>query len=302
MSRSAKQVWQLYAAAVARFGTVSTMIERDDKIPDLPVLLAELDRARAISDRRVTRRSPQRESALAGLQRDLQHHVLQRRRCDRRRGERHACRACHDPARGLFRRLSHSAGRCARRQHAALEGAARRRAVRCDRGPLCRCASIAVRIDPLVRRPACPNCSSNRILRSPGSPSWLAGSGRSPRPSMRLTRPRRHRSAGRGRAGATGPSCTSISPFRAIPQLRPTRRRCSRRCRRNAAAAAAILELAAAVVAVAPGSQDSVSLARARRSRRARSRCAPAARSAQCARRCANGTTPKRCRCSPRVC
>jgi uncharacterized protein len=42
-------VWQLYAEAVARFGAVSTMIERDDKIPDLPVLLAELEQARAIA-------------------------------------------------------------------------------------------------------------------------------------------------------------------------------------------------------------------------------------------------------------
>ncbi len=44
-----EEVWQLYAAAVARFGAVATMIERDDKIPDLPVLLAELDRARSIA-------------------------------------------------------------------------------------------------------------------------------------------------------------------------------------------------------------------------------------------------------------
>ena len=44
-----EEVWQLYAAAVARFGAVSTMIERDDNIPDLPVLLAELERARAIA-------------------------------------------------------------------------------------------------------------------------------------------------------------------------------------------------------------------------------------------------------------
>jgi uncharacterized protein (UPF0276 family) len=44
-----EEVWALYAAAVARFGSVSTMIERDDKIPDLPVLLAELDRARSIA-------------------------------------------------------------------------------------------------------------------------------------------------------------------------------------------------------------------------------------------------------------
>ena len=42
-------VWQLYAQAVERFGMVSTMIERDDKIPELPVLLAELDRAREIA-------------------------------------------------------------------------------------------------------------------------------------------------------------------------------------------------------------------------------------------------------------
>jgi uncharacterized protein (UPF0276 family) len=42
-------VWQLYAAAVRRFGAVSTMIERDDNIPALQVLLEELQRARSIS-------------------------------------------------------------------------------------------------------------------------------------------------------------------------------------------------------------------------------------------------------------
>ena len=41
-------VWRLYAAAVARFGPVSTMIERDDHIPALSELLAELDQARNI--------------------------------------------------------------------------------------------------------------------------------------------------------------------------------------------------------------------------------------------------------------
>jgi len=44
-------VWELYARAVERFGVVSTMIERDDKIPELPVLIAELDRAREIAER-----------------------------------------------------------------------------------------------------------------------------------------------------------------------------------------------------------------------------------------------------------
>jgi len=44
------EVWALYAEAVRRFGAVSTMIERDDNIPELPELLAELDRARSIAE------------------------------------------------------------------------------------------------------------------------------------------------------------------------------------------------------------------------------------------------------------
>jgi uncharacterized protein (UPF0276 family) len=42
-------VWSLYAAAVQRFGAVATMIERDDNIPPLQELVAELDRARSIA-------------------------------------------------------------------------------------------------------------------------------------------------------------------------------------------------------------------------------------------------------------
>jgi uncharacterized protein (UPF0276 family) len=42
-------VWALYADALRRFGPVSTMIERDDRIPPLAELLAELDTARAIA-------------------------------------------------------------------------------------------------------------------------------------------------------------------------------------------------------------------------------------------------------------
>jgi hypothetical protein len=42
-------VWALYALAVRRFPDVPTMIERDDKIPPLAELLAELDQARRIS-------------------------------------------------------------------------------------------------------------------------------------------------------------------------------------------------------------------------------------------------------------
>ncbi len=42
-------VWDLYRAAVVRFGIVPTMIERDDNIPALGELLAELEQARAIA-------------------------------------------------------------------------------------------------------------------------------------------------------------------------------------------------------------------------------------------------------------
>lgn len=42
-------VWNLYAAALKRFGQVSSMIERDANIPEFPELLAELDIARRIA-------------------------------------------------------------------------------------------------------------------------------------------------------------------------------------------------------------------------------------------------------------
>lgn len=44
-----EEVWALYDVACGMFGEVATMIERDDNIPDLHVLLAELDRARMIA-------------------------------------------------------------------------------------------------------------------------------------------------------------------------------------------------------------------------------------------------------------
>lgn len=42
-------VWELYQYAVWRFGAVSTMIERDDHIPELSELVAELDHARQLT-------------------------------------------------------------------------------------------------------------------------------------------------------------------------------------------------------------------------------------------------------------
>jgi uncharacterized protein (UPF0276 family) len=45
----ADPVWALYADALRRFGPVATMIERDDDIPPLPELAAELRRARQLA-------------------------------------------------------------------------------------------------------------------------------------------------------------------------------------------------------------------------------------------------------------
>jgi hypothetical protein len=42
------EVWELYGHAVARFGTVPTLIEWDNDIPELGVLLEEADKANRI--------------------------------------------------------------------------------------------------------------------------------------------------------------------------------------------------------------------------------------------------------------
>jgi uncharacterized protein (UPF0276 family) len=43
------EVWDLYRTAVRHFGPVSAIIERDDHIPPLAQLVAELDEARAVA-------------------------------------------------------------------------------------------------------------------------------------------------------------------------------------------------------------------------------------------------------------
>ena len=53
-------VWELYAAAIGRCGAVSTMIERDDRIPPLAELVAELDQARALAARTLAAAPPPR--------------------------------------------------------------------------------------------------------------------------------------------------------------------------------------------------------------------------------------------------
>jgi len=44
-------VWELYRTAIHLFPEAATMIERDDEIPPIEWLLAELDQARAIAGR-----------------------------------------------------------------------------------------------------------------------------------------------------------------------------------------------------------------------------------------------------------
>ena len=56
------EVWDVYAAACRRFGAVATMIERDDHIPPLPELLAELDQARAVAQANVVIASEAKQS------------------------------------------------------------------------------------------------------------------------------------------------------------------------------------------------------------------------------------------------
>ena len=48
-----EEVFSLYGKAIERFGAVSTMIERDDNIPPLAELVAELDVARAVARRKL---------------------------------------------------------------------------------------------------------------------------------------------------------------------------------------------------------------------------------------------------------
>ncbi len=57
-------VWDLYASAIRRFGAVSTMIERDDNIPELNELLTELDHARTIANT-ILQKDLQKEMSIA---------------------------------------------------------------------------------------------------------------------------------------------------------------------------------------------------------------------------------------------
>ena len=62
-------VWELYAAALRHCGTVSTMIERDDHIPPLGELVAELDEARLLAGRTLAAPAPREGAARGGAPR-----------------------------------------------------------------------------------------------------------------------------------------------------------------------------------------------------------------------------------------
>ena len=63
------EVWELYASAIRRLGPISTMIERDDHIPALAELCAELAQARATARRALSEResTPPAGRSAAGL-------------------------------------------------------------------------------------------------------------------------------------------------------------------------------------------------------------------------------------------
>lgn len=52
-----KEVWELYAKAINRFGDISTMIERDDHIPTFEELWQELDYAKNQANKLVQSKS-----------------------------------------------------------------------------------------------------------------------------------------------------------------------------------------------------------------------------------------------------
>ncbi len=72
-----EDVWDLYAAALKRFGRVSTMIERDDNIPPLDELIVEVDRTREIATKVLPQlRRAGQMSDLARQQSDFQRAIL----------------------------------------------------------------------------------------------------------------------------------------------------------------------------------------------------------------------------------
>ena len=50
-SRVIREIWELYAEALARFGPVPTLIEWDTNLPTLAVLIDEAARAAALLNR-----------------------------------------------------------------------------------------------------------------------------------------------------------------------------------------------------------------------------------------------------------
>ena len=191
------------------------MIERDDKIPDLPVLLAELDRARSIA---LTARG--RVSALAQLQRDLQRHVLNGDAAIADAVNGTAGGSCSDPA-GRLLRTPIAPGWPRRSQPTCLI-----------------CANCSAQRNSAPSRVATSTRIRRSTPRSAGSAiaSRTSSSARMPRNrgSRELARwewalaasfdaqdaaARRHRIPGVGRARRLGRAAPGVSSVGAVPEL-----------------------------------------------------------------------------------
>ena len=68
-------VWDLYEYAIARFGQVSTMIERDDKMPALDVLVEELQIARTIASKYDNSNAEKNQQACEAITMSLPEHA-----------------------------------------------------------------------------------------------------------------------------------------------------------------------------------------------------------------------------------
>lgn len=78
-------VWDLYRLAIERCGSISTVIEWDDAIPELDVLLAEAERARAERERALSARAKGTSSVSADAIRESLH-ILRRAKAGARSG------------------------------------------------------------------------------------------------------------------------------------------------------------------------------------------------------------------------
>ena len=151
-----EDVWDLYVAALKRFGRVSTMIERDDNIPPLDELLVEVERTREIAAKVLPPAGHAGGmSDFARQQAEFQRGILDRRRYGAGRNPRQPPGEARDAVRRLSLCLWLAAGRGDAQRPRTAACLSRRRDVRRDGPCLCQGASVAASEPALVlARPA----------------------------------------------------------------------------------------------------------------------------------------------------